>query len=440
MNECRIRFTLPGEAVNGHFQGITPSGARPTRAGSVSRLPCTWLPVLLLGLGLLAGPGRALAQRPLGIDVFQSRGTIDWAIVKASGITFAWARATETLGSPDPTYYANVAGARAAGVLIGSYHDAHYDTDAGTNGAAAEADYFWSVAQSYLTGGGHYLMPMLAVEAPPTGYTRTTLSQWVNQWCLSVSNHAAAVGYPGVKPVIYVATALAPTWLDSTVTQWTPFLADWNGGGPQPGLPNPIAPWTNWVFWQYAISTNVPGVPGTCDGVVFNGTLAGLSAYVIGGVPPVITTQPASQTVPAGANVTFSVGVSGPAPFYYHWRFNGADISGATASSYTKNNVQTTDAGSYSVVVSNLYPPTATSANAVLTVVAPTEILTAPAITGGGLFQCSVAGAAGSNYVMACSTNLTDWVPLATNTSPFTFTDTNGVNAALRFYRAKLWP
>jgi hypothetical protein len=71
-------------------------------------------------------------------------------------------------------------------------------------------------------------------------------------------------------------------------------------------------------------------------------------------VPPSITTQPASKTVNPGANVTFTVSASGTAPLNYQWRFNGANIAGATATSVTKSNVQSGDAGNYSVVVGNV--------------------------------------------------------------------------------------
>jgi hypothetical protein len=36
------------------------------------------------------------------------------------------------------------------------------------------------------------------------------------------------------------------------------------------------------------------------------------------------------------------------------------------------------------------------------------------------------------------SANLTAWQPLQTNSSPFTFTDTNASDYPLRFYRAML--
>ena len=41
---------------------------------------------------------------------------------------------------------------------------------------------------------------------------------------------------------------------------------------------------------------------------------------------PTIATQPANQTVLAGSNAMFSVGVNGTGPFSYQWRFNGANL------------------------------------------------------------------------------------------------------------------
>jgi hypothetical protein len=68
---------------------------------------------------------------------------------------------------------------------------------------------------------------------------------------------------------------------------------------------------------------------------------------------PTITTQPQSQLVVAGSSVTFTVAASGtPAPTY-QWQKNSANLSGATNSTLTLNNVQMTDAGNYTVLVNN---------------------------------------------------------------------------------------
>lgn len=58
-----------------------------------------------------------------GIDVSKFQGTIDWRKVKASGkVKFAYIKATEGTSIQDPMYKRNIDSARAAGILVGSYH------------------------------------------------------------------------------------------------------------------------------------------------------------------------------------------------------------------------------------------------------------------------------------------------------------------------------
>jgi hypothetical protein len=94
---------------------------------------------------------------------------------------------------------------------------------------------------------------------------------------------------------------------------------------------------------------------------------------------PVIGTQPASQFVLQGSNATFNVTVTGTPPLSYQWWFNGTNIvAGATNASLTLVNVQTTNAGNYSVVVTNI-AGSATSSNGVLGVVtSPVVLITNP--------------------------------------------------------------
>jgi hypothetical protein len=82
---------------------------------------------------------------------------------------------------------------------------------------------------------------------------------------------------------------------------------------------------------------------------------------------PFIVNQPVGQTVIAGANVSFSVTAGGTPPLSYQWRLEGNALGGATNSALNLDNVQATDAGNYSVVVSNA-SGTVTSSNALLTV------------------------------------------------------------------------
>jgi hypothetical protein len=123
-------------------------------------------------------------------------------------------------------------------------------------------------------------------------------------------------------------------------------------------------------------------------------------------VAPTITTQPGNQTVTAGQTATFTVVAAGTAPLGYQWQKNGANIAGATSTSYTTPVTTTGDSGaSFAVVVSNT-AGTVTSAAATLTVnpapVAPT-ITTQPGnqtVTAGqtATFTVVAAGTAPLSY------------------------------------------
>ncbi len=90
---------------------------------------------------------------------------------------------------------------------------------------------------------------------------------------------------------------------------------------------------------------------------------------------PSITGQPASQTVPLGRPVRFSVTASGAAPLGYRWQRNGDDIAGARGSTYTIAAVTIADnRATFRAVVTNAHG-SATSNGAVLTVTSNTPPL-----------------------------------------------------------------
>jgi hypothetical protein len=98
------------------------------------------------------------------------------------------------------------------------------------------------------------------------------------------------------------------------------------------------------------------------------GTVTSVAAILTVPVAPTITTPPVSQTVTAGQTATFTVLAAGTAPLSYQWQNNGANIAGATATSYTTLAAATADSGStFDVVVSNTVG-TVISAAATLTV------------------------------------------------------------------------
>ena len=74
-----------------------------------------------------------------------------------------------------------------------------------------------------------------------------------------------------------------------------------------------------------------------------------------------------------GASATFTVGATGATPLSYQWRFEGTNLAGATASSYTRPNAQPVHEGDYSVVITNI-AGAVTSENAFLVVNIPPSI------------------------------------------------------------------
>jgi hypothetical protein len=120
----------------------------------------------------------------------------------------------------------------------------------------------------------------------------------------------------------------------------------------------------------YVYRAQVNGTPScsSCSTIVV--TVAMVTITVTSS-PPVIITQPTSQTVAVGNDVTFTAAGSGCPSVTYQWWFNATNsLLNATSSSLTITNVQTTNAGNYTVVLTNP-SGSVTSAVAVLTVVLP---------------------------------------------------------------------
>jgi uncharacterized repeat protein (TIGR01451 family) len=96
--------------------------------------------------------------------------------------------------------------------------------------------------------------------------------------------------------------------------------------------------------------TDTAAVMGNESELDLSNNRATVVATVI--APPVIVTQPQSQSVIVGSNVTFSVSATGSLPLEYQWFFNGAPIPGATNTVLTLVSVRTNQAGTYTVTVS----------------------------------------------------------------------------------------
>ncbi len=148
--------------------------------------------------------------------------------------------------------------------------------------------------------------------------------------------------------------------------------------------------------------------------------------------PPSITLHPQSQTVAQAGNVTFTVTAAGTAPLSYQWRFNSADLPGATASAYTDDNAQPADMGSYSVVVSNS-AGAAISSNAMLSLIVP-----APTLRMQSPQVLQWRGLSNLTYTVQAGTNIeqTNWLTVGTaSASGPSVSFTNPADAPRQFFR-----
>jgi GH25 family lysozyme M1 (1,4-beta-N-acetylmuramidase) len=215
---------------------------------------------------------RLFLSRTPGLDTSHYQGTINWASVAAAGKKFVFQKVSEGTAYVDPTVGTNTSGARNNGVLAGVYHFAHPDT----NTAASEAAHFISAAANYTKPG--FLQPVLDLE-DGASIGKAALSQWVNDWCGAVKNSI------GVDPIIYCNTNYATNYLNSTVTQWPLWIANWSTsyGDPNGAGAPPTGAGSVFSCWQYTSSGSVSGIAGNVDLDVFNGDLAQLQKFVIPG-------------------------------------------------------------------------------------------------------------------------------------------------------------
>ncbi|HAV64470.1 MAG TPA: hypothetical protein DCY13_19140, partial [Verrucomicrobiales bacterium] len=166
-------------------------------------------------------------------------------------------------------------------------------------------------------------------------------------------------------------------------------LLQWHfNNSPIPGATNPTL----------SIGSALPTHAGTYQLLASNhwGSTASRAVTLTVFSPLTQTSQPQSQTVVAGSNVSFSVGASSVAPIQYQWKFNGSAIAGATNATLTLASVTSAHAGKYKVEVGN-GSQNFTSAEAILTVNVPVTITSPPAsravITDDSTsFNVSVAG------------------------------------------------
>jgi lysozyme len=224
-----------------------------------------------------AAPGGSMtvATMPRGVDVASYQGRPDWSAVAASGLTFAFTKATESVDYLNPTFGYNWSGIKGAGLARGAYHFAQPDA----NSPEAEADWFARHVLALLEAGDLLALDLEAGSGD--------LSDWTLRWLRRVE---ALVGY--TSPGFAQAHNLARL---PEIGQYGLWLANW-----QASLPTAPAPWDLVAFWQYSDAEQVPGIAGAVDGDRFNGPADRIRMYGKPGTAPAPVPVPPAYSVGVG--------------------------------------------------------------------------------------------------------------------------------------------
>jgi hypothetical protein len=159
-------------------------------------------------------------------------------------------------------------------------------------------------------------------------------------------------------------------------------------------------------------------------------------------VAPAITTQPQSSWALLGSNAAFSLTATGlPSPAF-QWRLAGTNLPGATNATLALTSLVGSQAGLYSVMVTNV-AGAQVSSNALLSLIAINAPVLLPALPAGGMVTLQATVDVGASYALEGSTNLIHWSALTNVTalsSPLNLTVPVNSSAPQNFYRLRSGP
>jgi hypothetical protein len=249
----------------------------------------------------------------------------------------------------------------------------------GTNGEGFRSDVFqghtvYTLVSDYQgrTNGGNGLMRLYEIS-PDNGIIRVkTYSPWLDQYETDVDSQFTLTlpfTIPSSTPTNYVAlgTRTVPgsggianvTWPGlaiNTQYQWYSTLSDTAGHN----VTSPV--------WEFTTGMN--------------------------NTPPSIIGQPQNQVAAVGQDATITVTAQGTLPLIYQWRFNGNALPGATDSACLLAAARGVNAGTYSVMVSNV-------AGSVLSTNATLDVIQNAAWGDNSFGQGSVAASSASLIAVA---------------------------------------
>ncbi len=267
--------------------------------------------------------------------------------------------------------------------------------------------YQWWFNSSAIAGATNASLTLAAAGANNTGSYMVVATNAYGSATSSNGVLTVISGLPSIaaQPASAVAGLGQPAQFGVTAYGTWPLGYQWQfNGGALAGangstLSIPSAAATNAGSYSVIISNDFGAVTSS---------VAALAVYSA----PAITVQPQGVMVLNGLPAEFAVSVCGAMPLGWQWFLNGSALDGGTNTMLSVPDVTSSDAGSYTVVVSNAYG-SVTSSIAALTIDLPPTILVPPQnlVANAGetaAFSVSACGTAPLSYTWLCN-----GVPLA---------------------------
>ncbi len=181
-----------------------------------------------------------------GIDVSHYQSTVDWVKVKAAGIAFAYAKATDGNTYTDPQFHTNWQSMQAAGILRGAYH--FYETN---DDPIIQANNFINTVGSLAAND---LPPVVDIEIFKGAYGNNSVATNLQTWLNAVEQAL------GRTPMIYTGPSFWNQTINADFSKYPLWVAEY-------GVSTPKIPqgWATWNFWQYTQNGTVDGVTGNVD-------------------------------------------------------------------------------------------------------------------------------------------------------------------------------
>jgi lysozyme len=184
---------------------------------------------------------------------------VDWNAVKASGVTFAFAKATDGTTTIDNSFRFNWPAMKAAGLIRGAFHYGLAGHD-----AKKQAQHFFKVVQPQAGD----LRLVLDLE---WGRNRDKSASVLRTWAKKFLDEIERL--TGLPAIFYSGGPFVTEYMGDPPDNWNCPL--WISESVPEYMVQRYMPkaWSDWTFWQWAAMKATPGAPNGAEQDYFKGTI-----------------------------------------------------------------------------------------------------------------------------------------------------------------------